>query len=1135
MGRPQGRHFRIPHHGNILPPPFRYVRFHKRGKHIKYKINTNNLNLNGMIKRLMSVSMLMMAGGFAAGAWAASAPIDHDVYAVQQTSVCKGVVRDINGEALIGATVTVKGSKTQGTITDDSGTFTLKNVSKGATLHISYIGYESKDVKWQGSNMEVTLKEDDNALSEAVVVGYGTMKRSDISGASASLKEADLKGSVITSLDQALQGRAAGVSAVQTSGAPGSSSSIRVRGTATINSKAEPLYVIDGVIVQTIGGQSGADLGLGDALGNGPVCSVSPLSTIDPADILSMEILKDASATAIYGAQGANGVVLITTKHGKAGDAKFSYNGMFAVNRQTKRLDMLDLRGFAAFYNDLVNQGEAEADATFADPSILGKGTNWQDAVFQTALQHSHQISAQGGTEKVKYYVSGSYMNQEGTIIGSEFNRFSMRANLDAQMKKWLKMGLNVAYSNSSDDLKLADSEEGLIQYSLTTMPSIPIYNIDGSYSSVTMQGYTNPNPIAMALYDDILLNRQKLNGNLFFDVTPLKGLTWHTEVGFDINASKAERYKPIVSLGTWHRDGNSSNMQKNSSLFWQIKNYITYSNTWNAHSLTAMVGQEAWESNWDFLSVGGTSLPSDNVHNPSLGTGTPSVGSAFDSSAMASVFTRWTYSYDNRYNATYTYRYDGSSNFGPENRWAGFHSFAASWRFSQEKWLKESNWLSNGKLRIGWGQTGNANIGGYLWGSALSTMETGLGMSYRPKQLANTSIKWESQEQWNVGLDLGFFHDRLLLTVDWYNKESKDMLMQLQLPSYMGTSGNGSSALSAPWGNYGDIRNRGVEITLTGRPFIGNFSWESSIQFSVNRNKLVNLSDGSTTAVITGIGQWTDVVSKTEVGESLYNFYGFVCDGIYQNLEDLENSPKPASFNGTYNYKNSVYVGDIKYKDLNGNGVIDEGDKTNIGSPLPKFTFGWSNTFTYKNFDLSLFITGSYGNKIGNYTAMKLTHMNSKWTNQLTSVNQRARLEPINPDIDYSAGVQLADGTTVYNWYEDVSNVRVANPGTDIPRATINDPNNNDQWSDRYIEDGSYIRLKNISLGYTFPSALTRKAKIETLRLACNIQNLVTITGYSGYDPEVGASTTSMNVFGLDNGRYPSPTSYTFSLNIGF
>lgn len=1060
------------------------------------------------------------------------------VQAMAQTITITGKVTDSrDGEGLPGATVKVEGAG-GGTATDFDGNYTVK-CSPNAKLIFSMIGYQNQTVAVNGrTTINVSMRDDEKLLDEVVVVGYGTMKKSDLSGSSVSLGEKAVKGSIITSLDQSLQGRAAGVTAVSTSGAPGTSSSIRVRGTATINANAEPLYVIDGVIVQS-GGQSGSDYGLGDALGNGSVSTISPLSTIDPADIVSMEILKDASATAIYGAQGANGVVLITTKRGKAGEAKFSYNGMAAWSRQTKRLDMMNLREYAGYYNDFVSVGEATESPALSDVSLLGKGTNWQDAIFQTAFQHSHQLSAQGGSDKVQYYVSGSYMNQEGTIIGSEFDRLSFRVNLDAQLKSWLKLGLSATYTDTNDNLKLADSDEGLINYSLTTIPSIPIYNVDGSYSSVSQEGYTNPNPIAMALLEDILLNRHKLTGNIFFEVTPIKNLVWHAELGYDISSSKGERWKPTIDLGTWQRASNTSSIQKNSSTFWQLKNYVTYSNSIGKHSFTAMLGQECWESRYDYSSIQNTDLPSNNVHNPALGDGTPSIGYGFGSSSMASFFTRLTYNYDDRYLATYTYRYDGSSNFGPENRWAGFHSFAGSWRFSNEKFFEKAlgKVISNGKLRIGWGQTGNANIGGYKWGVAMSIMNTDFGKSYRPANIANTGIKWESQEQWNIGLDLGFLNDRINLTVDWYKKESKDMLMQLQLPSYMGTSGNASSALAAPYGNYGHIRNTGLELTLNTHPLTGAFEWDSEMQVSFNKNKLISLSSNGASQPIVGYGQWTDVVSLTQVGESLYSFYGYVTDGVYTSLEDIETSPKPAKYpaNGVFDKNTTVYVGDIKYKDINGDGIIDENDRTNIGSPLPKYTFGWTNTFRYKNFDLSVFINGSVGNKVANYLKMKLTHMNSTWTNQLVDVTGRAVLTPIDPNKDYSMGVDRGDGVLVYNWYDDITNVTVLNPGTSIPRATLNDPNDNDRFSDRYIEDGSYVRLKNIALGYTFPKKYIKNWGIETLRIYANIQNLLTITGYDGYDPEIGVSTAAANVMGLDNGRYPSPTTYSFGLNVTF
>ncbi len=1047
-----------------------------------------------------------------------------------QTSV-RGVVLEPSGEPAIGATIMEKGTSV-GTATDFDGNFSIKVASPNAVLVVSYVGMETQEVKLAGrTDVTITLKESGVALDEVVVVGYGTMKKSDLAGASVSMSEDDLKGSIITNLDQSLQGRATGVQAMSTSGAPGSSSSIRVRGQSTINANAEPLYVIDGVIVQG-GGNSGADFGLGDALGNGKVSTVSPLSTINPSDIVSMEILKDASATAIYGAQGSNGVVLITTKRGKAGEAKFTYDGMIAVNHQNKRLDMMNLREYAYYYNDFVANGYGQANDWYRDPSVLGVGTNWQDAVFRTALQNQHQVSAQGGTEKVQYYVSGSYMNQEGTLIGSDFQRFSVRANLDAQLKSWLKLGLSATYTDTDESLKLADGEQGIINYSLTTLPDIPIYDIDGNFSSIVREGYTNPNPIALAMLDDIKLHRKKLTGNIFFDVTPIKNLVWHAEFGYDVSSSKGDRYKPMVDLGSWVRSSNESSIQKNSSWFWQLKNYVSYNGTaWDKFHYTAMVGQECWESRYDYTSIFASGLPSDEVHNPALGNkNSYNISAGFGSSAMASFFTRETLNWDDRYLLTYTYRYDGSSNFGPENRWAGFHSVAGAWRFSNEKFFEPvRSVIDNGKLRLGWGQTGNSNIGGYAWGVAMTRMPSALGAGYRPANIANPAIKWETQEQWNAGIDLNMLNNRLNLTVDAYLKTSKDMLMSMQLPSYMGTQGNGSSALAAPKGNFGEIQNKGLEIELTGRPFVGEFEWESSFQISFNRNKLKALS-GTENAQLVGYGQWSDVVSVSEIGQPLYNFYGYVVEGVYRDYDDIMNSPTPDHFpsDGVFNKSNTVWVGDLKYKDVNGDGVIDANDRTVIGSPMPKFTFGWTNTFRYKNIDLSIFLNGSYGNDVLNYLAINLTGMKSTWTNQLNSVGERAQLVPIDPNKVYPAG---------QNWYDDITNIRVKNWQTKTPAARLNDPNDNDRMSDRYIEDGSYLRIKNITLGYTFKKSLLKRLHLENLRVYCNIQNLHTFTKYKGYDPEVGASTQDSSglVYGLDFGRYPSPTTYSFGLNISF
>lgn len=1054
----------------------------------------------------------------------------------QNTVKITGSVIDENKAPIPGVNVLVKGT-TNGTITDFDGNYSISAPS-GSVLVYSFIGYNNQEqVATVSGVINVQLEPESTELDDVVVVGYGTMKKSDLSGASVSVGEEAIKGSIITNLDQSLQGRAAGVQSVNNSGAPGASSSIRVRGQATINANAEPLYVIDGVIVQSQG-QSGADYGLGDALGNGSVSTISPLSTINPADIVSMEILKDASATAIYGAQGANGVVLITTKRGKAGDAKFSYEGMMAWSRQVNKLDLMDLREFAEYSTELSKTGNYELSEDFSSPELLGKGTNWQDAIFRTAFQHQHQISAQGGSDKVKYYVSLGLMDQDGTIIGSTFRRISGRVNLDADLNKYLKLGASLMYSETKERLLKADQDEGVIMYSLTTPPDLPIYDVNGNFSSVAKENVSQPNPVALAVMNENKLNRTKFNGNVFLEVKPLDQLVWHTELGFDFGASRAQHYEPMVSLGTWNRATNMARNQRNNNVFWMTKNYLTWSDTAaERHNYSVMIGHEVWESKYDFISIQNTGLESDAIHNPALGTGDPKVGEGFGSSAMVSVFGRATYGFDGRYNLTYTYRRDGSSNFGPDKRWAGFHAVAASWRFTNESFLKDTdfatNILTNGKLRLGWGQTGNSSIGGYKWGASLSKMSTGFGLGQRPSNIPNTSVQWETQEQVNVGIDLGFLHEKITLTIDAYKKTSKDMLAQLQLPSYMGTRGNGSSALAAPYGNYGTIENKGLEVTLAAHPIDKAFAWDTEFQISFNRNKLKEY-DGP---AIEGYGQWSDVVSRSTVGESLYGFFGYKCDGVYKDYADLKNSPvdmtvkHPASGIAPNNYQ-TAFVGDQKFKDINNDGKIDENDKTNIGSPMPKFTFGWTNTFRYAGFDLTLFINGTYGNKIFNYLNMKTTHMNSAWANQQKDVLDRTKLEIIDPTKDYSAGVEV-DGLTVWNAWDDATNLRAVEGR--LPRATLNDPNDNDRISDRYIEDGSYIRLKNVTLGYTLPKDITSMLHLDNVRAYVNIQNVATLTKYTGYDPEIGASSASANVYGLDNGRYPSPMTWSFGLNVTF
>jgi TonB-linked SusC/RagA family outer membrane protein len=1057
-----------------------------------------------------------------------------------QSFQISGTVTDASdGSPMAGATVRTQ--RNTGTATDVDGNYTLQ-VEKGDVLSFSYIGMVAQSVTVDNQKIiNIALREDAATLEEVVVVGYGTMKKSDLSGASVSIREEQIKGSIITNIDQALQGRVSGVNSVITSGAPGSSVSIRIRGQATINAGADPLYVVDGVIWQ--GGTTGSN-GLGLNLGNGRASSISPLSNLNPSDIVSMEILKDASATAIYGAQGSNGVVLITTKRGKEGKASFSYEGMFGVQDQARMLDIMNLREYATYSNALMatTSGGFE-QPEYSDPSLLGAGTNWQDAIFRTALMSQHNISAQGGTENVRYFMSGAFMDQEGTIIGTDFQRFSFRANLDAKLNSWLNLGFNAMYSNTKEHLNRAEGTEGVLPYSLQSPPDIPIYDVYGNYASMVREGYTTINPIAIAQIDENLLNRQKLNGNFYIDIKPLKHLTLHSEFDYDIGNTFSEQWRPTYDFGeAVKRPINHISWQRSNDLWWAAKNYLTYDASFGVHSLTAMAGQEAWESNWESQRIVSDNLPGNEIRNPQLGDpDTYSIVDGMGDGAMASFFTRETYNYDDRYLLTYTFRYDGSSSFGPFRRWAPFHSGAVAWRFSNESFLRDNAILNNGKLRIGWGQTGNSSIGGGLWDASLQMFPTALGPGYKQAQIANPNVQWETQEQWNIGLDLGLFHDRLTVTVDAYDKTSNDLLMQLQLPTYFGSRGNSNSALTAPMGNFGTINNKGLEISINSHNIEEKyFKWGTDFQISFNKNKLVALQ-GTDASGIEGYGQWSDVISLSPVGGSLYQFYGYIADGVYKDKADIQQHLYGEIPANGYDRYATVFVGDIKYRDISGpdgkpDGKITTDDRTFIGSPLPKFTYGMTNTFSYKDLDFSIFVQGSYGNKIFNALDRSLTGM-GYWSNQLTKVMDFANIVPIDENKQYPIDNPYAEGYAINNWFEDIDNVALSNPNTKIPRAGRTQPYNNSRISTRYIEDGSYLRIKNITIGYTLPNAILKQLKVESTRIYINVQNLATFTKYTGYDPEVGNNPHDSQgyTFGFDMGRYPSPRIVSFGLNISF
>ncbi len=1064
-------------------------------------------------------------------------------YAQKQVS---GKVTDPTGEGIPGVNVMEKGT-TNGTITDIDGNYSV-SVGNNAILVFSYIGYETQEISAaNGNTFNVSLKEDSQQIDEVVVVGYGTMKKSDVSGSSISMAAKDIEGFVGSGVDQVLQGKAAGVQVTANSGQPGGGMNVSIRGNGTLSLKnSQPLYVIDGVPVQN-NGQSAADIGFGSKLGNGNG-TFSGLSSLNPEDIESMEILKDASATAIYGSRAANGVVLITTKKGKKGKANFNYTGTYGFQNQTKKLDLLNMREFAEYNNDLYNESKSDMAPRdeYGDPSLLGEGTDWQDEVFRTAHMQTHQLSATGGTDNARYYISAGYYDQEGTMLGSSYKRFTTRVNLDADLTKWLKVGTNTSFANSEDELGLTNSNDGILATAYRMLPDVPVKNKDGEYVSDSRDNVTpTANPIATALGMENTLKRWDLTTNLYAEIKFLDHFTMRSEYSANNLWSNAYHFTPTFDYDGYQSSSNYVRHQKNQNTYWEVKNYLTYTNTFaEKHSVTAMVGQETSEYNYEYMGGDAYYLESDKFHEPQYGSD-KTINSGHGSGSRVSLFGRLFYGFDGKYNLTYTYRRDASSNFGPKNRWGNFNSFSASWNAHKEEFLMDildKAKISTARLRLGWGQVGNDNIGSFKWGSFGESSINGLGNTYKIVQIPNEYVSWETQESWNLGLDLSFMKERFNLIVDIYNKKSKDMLMTMQLPTYMGTSGNQALRLNAPSGNFGEINNKGIEITAsTTNINKKGFKWTTDLQFSRNSNELVSLR-GSGNASILGYGQWTDAVSISREGNSLYQFYGYNVIGVYKDYEDLNKSAKPK---GAIIGRNGTWIGDLKYEDISGpdgkpDGVIDENDLTVIGNPFPKFTAGLTNTFSYKGFELGVFLTASVGNDVLNYNAIELTGMYNLYMNQLSDVKDRAVLVQKDKNATYPTTVpgyvdQQGNEIIINAWYDDPTNVEVLNKDTKTPRAITGDPANNRRISSRYIEDGSFLKIKSISLSYNIPSKYTNMVKISGAKVYASVSNLATFTKYSGMDPENGTSSTNDYVIGMDNGRYPTPRIVTFGVNLSF
>jgi len=1025
-----------------------------------------------------------------------------------QSRTIKGVVSTADGPA-IGATVRVKGAQT-GVVTDLDGNYSIQ-AAPGSILQFSYVGYTTQEVKvGNQTSINVDLKEDSEVLNEVVVVGYGQMKRSDLTGSVSSVNEKAIEKSVPTSIDQVLQGRAAGVQIQANTGTPGGSNTIRIRGTNSLNATSQPIFVIDGVIIDS----SSEDEG-----------NSNPLASINPSDIVSMDILKDASATAIYGSRASNGVIMITTKRGQTGEATFTYDGYIGWQEMPKKLDVLNLQEYAQHHNDIADAQITNASSSYIRPELLGEGTDWQDELYRKALMTSHNLSMTGGTENINYAIGAGYLDQDGIAIGSSFVRKTLRGNLDAKLKKWLKGGISFSLADSKQ--KTA-STYNIIMTALQSQPTVAVRNADGTYGGPD-DVYMPDNPVALAEITDQHNKKTNFRANTYLEAEIIKGLTFKTELSADYNLAKYYYYQPDYQFGVRTNDERKGTWTKTDSRYWSWRNILTYNRTFaEKHTINVMLGQEMSHNHWETQYSVTTGYLSNSATDISAGSYNDSRTTGYqNNTSLFSYFGRAFYNYDERYLLTATLRHDGSSKFADGHRWGWFPSAAFAWRISNEKFLRDHPVLSNLKLRLGWGATGNQNVENWAYMAMLRTYSTDWGAGVLNANNANKELKWETTYQTNIGIDVSLWHNRIEFIADWYYKKTVDLLLKTDLPAFLG-SGAGSSygVASNPWANVGSLRNTGVEFTLnTVNIDKGGFQWRTNAVFTLNRNKVLSLDTETGTLPKTlQVGDETNTVTNTMVGEPIAQFWGYKVIGRFDKPEDFYyqdadgNVSAVALPEGKGIGVNDVWIGDYIFADLNNDGVIDNEDQTFIGNPEPKFTFGFGNTFSWKGFDLSIQFSGSYGNDVLNYNR-RFLEVTGTTSNALKTVLDYARVEKIDPQGP-----------------DDYRNYYVVNTGTTMPRLySTSKANKNNRVSDAFVEDGSYIRLQNISLSYTLPKEWLKKVFLTNVRVYCNIQNLFTITKYDGYDPEVGSLWGNALMNGIDYGRYPSPRIYTFGLNVSF
>ena len=966
-----------------------------------------------------------------------------------------GVVKDGTGESVIGATVVQKGTG-NGTITDFDGNFSL-SVPSDAILTISYIGFATQDIHVNGqNNLSVVLHDNSQTLTEVVVIGYGTMRKSDLTGAIGSLAAKDMENSPVSNIGQAIQGKIAGLQVVD-AGKPGDNVSLKIRGLGSINN-CDPLVVIDGVPT---------DLGL---------------NSLNMADVERLDVLKDASATAIYGSRGANGVVMITTKKGKDGKGKLALSANLAIQNATKLPKLLNASQYAALSNDMMNNAGYNANPAWADPSSLGKGTDWVDELFRTGYMQNYTVSYSGGNDKSHYYVSGGFLNQSGIVESVNYRRFTFQENSDAQVLKWLKFSNNITVS--ADQKQQGSYDLG------NTYKALPIYAVKDENGE-----WTGPegnslwfgsikNPIGPTQTDKQKTNGYNFLGNITAELSFTKWLKFKSTFGLDAKFWFADNYTPKYAWKPIATEESSRFKSDNKSFTYLWDNYFLFDYTFaKKHHVGLMAGTSAQWNNFDYLNAQKNIFAFENVHEMDNGQEMYAIGGNETEWALFSYMARATYDYNNKYLLTATIRRDGSSRFGRSKRWGMFPSVSAAWRISEEAWFKKSDLLSDLKIRVGYGVTGSqASVSNYGYLASYNTSVYPFGYAGNEQaalvsaSLANPNIHWEEVAQANIGFDAVLFNSRAILSVDAYIKNTNDMLVKASIPIT-----SGFEDTSTTYTNAGKVRNTGIEVTLHTVNLKGELSWESDFSYTYNKNKIKDLNSN----VPYYINQINNsYVTMLQKDYPINVFYGYVTDGIFQNAQEV----------AAHAIQPGAEPGDIRFKDLNNDGVINDDDRTVIGNPNPTHLFSLGNNLSYKGFELGIYLQGVAGNKIFNANNIDLTGMSAAY-NQNTDVLNR----------------WTGEGTS-----------------NTIPRAVFGDPNQNNRVSDRLVENGSYLRLKTISLAYNFPQRWLKALTIENARLTLSCENVATITNYSGFDPEVGIN-------GIDLSTYPISRTFNIGINFNF